>query len=146
MATDSVLTLQQLEYIETGFEVSRNLAQAGFNMEAPALTLTWGQVAETLAHTLVDYGLTPDRLEEETLPDLARLVQQSLHDGVTLNWQDIIRMQVTAHPGINTLLEFSDMEDDEGPLTEQYENATRLGDDEGCWTDCSASAGCFDDF
>jgi hypothetical protein len=43
-------------------------------------------------------------------------------------------------------LEPPDMEDDEGPLTELYENATRLGDDEAYWPDGGASADFFDDF
>jgi hypothetical protein len=39
-----------------------------------------------------------------------------------------------------------DDQDDEGSLTEQYENASRLGDDEGLWPDGGASADLFDEF
>jgi len=35
--------------------------------------------------------------------------------------------------------------DDEDPLTEQYENAIRLGDDEAYWPDGDASADFFDE-
>jgi hypothetical protein len=37
-------------------------------------------------------------------------------------------------------------EDDEGSLTEQYENAIRFGDDEAYWPDGGASADLFDEF
>jgi len=33
---DQLPTLQQLEYLESGFEVSKILAHAGFSMEKPA--------------------------------------------------------------------------------------------------------------
>ena len=59
---DQLPTLQQLEYLESGFEVSKILAQAGFSMEKPAFSITWGQIAEEIAHTLSDHGLSPDRL------------------------------------------------------------------------------------
>jgi hypothetical protein len=37
-------------------------------------------------------------------------------------------------------------DDDEGSLTEQYENAIRLGDEEAYWPDGGASADLFDEF
>ena len=54
---DQLPTLQQLEYLESGFEVSKILAQAGFPMDKPAFAITWGQIAEEIAHTLADHGL-----------------------------------------------------------------------------------------
>ena len=62
---DQLPTLQQLEYLESGFEVSKILVHAGFSMEKPAFSITWGQIAEEIAHTLSDHGLPPDRLEED---------------------------------------------------------------------------------
>ena len=167
---DQLTTLQHLEYLETGFEVSKILAQAGFGMEAPAFVITWGQVAEVLAHTLADYGLTPDRLRESRsgqggdsqngagdegmLIDLVQDAQKALENDDVLSWRDILRANATSNPGIMAFLEPPDMEDDEGPLTELYskstpkgrENATRLGDDEAYWPDGGASADFFDDF
>ena len=49
---DQLPTLQQLEYMETGFEVSKNLAQAGFSLDQPAFSITWGQIAEEIANRL----------------------------------------------------------------------------------------------
>lgn len=143
---DQLTTLQHLEYLETGFEVSKILAQAGYGMEAPAFVITWGQVAEVLAHTLADYGLTPDRLDESLLIDLVQDAQKELENDDVFSWRDIFRANATSNPGIMAFLEPPDMEDDEGPLTELYENATRLGDDEAYWPDGGASADFFDDF
>lgn len=143
---DQLTTLQHLEYLETGFEVFKILAQAGFGMEAPAFVITWGQVAEVLAHTLADYGLTPDRLDESLLIDLVQDAQKALQNDDVLSWRDILRANATSNPGIMAFFEPPDMEDDEGPLTELYENATRLGDDETYWPDGGASADFFDDF
>ncbi len=143
---NQLTTLQHLEYLETGFEVSKILAQAGYGMEAPAFVITWGQVAEVLAHTLADYGLTPDRLDESLLIDLVQDAQKALQNDDVLSWRDILRANATSNPGIMAFLEPPDMEDDEGPLTELYENATRLGDDEAYWPDGGASADFFDDF
>lgn len=143
---DQLTTLQHLEYLETGFEVSKILAQAGYGMEATAFVITWGQVAEVLAHTLADYGLTPDRLDESLLIDLVQDAQKALQNDDVLSWRDILRANATSNPGIMAFLEPPDMEDDEGPLTELYENATRLGDDEAYWPDGGASADFFDDF
>ena len=146
-------TLQPLEYLETGFEVSKIMAHGGYRMDAPAFVITWGQVAETLAHALADHGLTPDRLDEEQLLDLAQAARKVLVDDKMLSWRDSLRMGFTTVPGIADLLEtdlavgpMPDIEDDEGPLTELYENATRLGDDESYWVDGGASADLFDDF
>jgi hypothetical protein len=39
---DQLPTLQRLEYLESGFEVSKILAQAGFPLDKPAFAITWG--------------------------------------------------------------------------------------------------------
>jgi len=140
---DQLTTLQHLEYLEAGFEVSKILAHAGYRMEAPAFVITWGQVAEILAHTLADYGF---RLDEAMLLDLAQGAQKALENDDVFSWRDILRQYTTSDPSIRALLELPDIEDDEGPLTEQFENATRLGDDETYWVDGGASADFFDDF
>ena len=97
---DQLTTLQHLEYLETGFEVSKILAQAGYGMEAPALVITWGQVAEVLAHTLADYGLPPDRLDESLIIDLVQDAQKALENDDVLSWRDILRANATSNPGI----------------------------------------------
>jgi hypothetical protein len=141
-----ITSLQHLEYMEAGFEASKILAHAGYRMEAPAFVITWGQIAEVLAQTLADYGLTPDRLDEDMLLELAQGAQKALENDAVLSWRDILRLHTTSNPGIMALLEPPDMEDDEGPLTELYENSTRIGDNEAYWVDGGASADFFDDF
>ena len=142
---DQIPTLQQLEYTETGFEVSKNLAQAGFSMDQPAFSITWGQIAEEIARTLADYGLPPDRLDEELLIELAQGVQKILQNDDVLFWRSSVRTFVSEHPTLMAFNSPMDDQDDEGPLTEQYENSTRLGDDEAFWPDGGASADLFDE-
>ncbi len=143
---DQLPTLQQLEYLESGFEVSKILAHAGFSMEKPAFSITWGQIAEEIAHTLSDHGLPPDRLEEDFLIDLAQGIQNVLQNDDVLFWRNSVRAYTTDQPTFMAFMSSPNEEDDEGSLTEQYENAIRLGDDEAYWPDGGASADLFDEF
>ena len=143
---DQLPTLQQLEYLESGFEVSKILAQAGFPMDKPAFAITWGQIAEEIAHTLADHGLPPDRLEEDFLIDLAQGVQKVLQNDDVLFWRNCIRAYTSDQPILRALMNSQNEDDDEGSLTEQYENAIRLGDEEAYWPDGGASADLFDEF
>jgi hypothetical protein len=143
---DQLTTLQHLEYLEAGFEVSKILAHAGYRMEAPAFVITWGQLAQALARTLADHGLPPDRLDETMLLDLVQGARKALENDDALSWREIVRLSAASSPELQSMVQGPEMEDDEGPLTEAYENATRLGDDEGYWVDGGASADLFDEF
>ncbi len=143
---NQVTTLQHLEYLETGFEVSKRLAQAGYRMGDQALSIIWGEVAEVIARTLVDYGISPDRLDDEQYLEIVQSIQLVFDKGDESAWREMVQLSVTSNAGVLGLLEPPDPEPDEGPLTERYENATRLGDDEGFWPDAGASADLFDDF
>jgi hypothetical protein len=132
--------------METGFEVSKILAQAGFSMEKPAFSITWGQVAEQIAQTLADHGLCPDRFKEDFLIDLAQSVQKVLQNEDVLLWRSSIHTLTTEHPTFLAFMSPTHDEEDEGPLTEHFENARRVGDDEAYWTDGGASADTFDEF
>ena len=143
---DQLPTLQQLEYLESGFEVSKILAHAGFSMEKPAFSITWGQIAEEIAHTLADHGLPPDRFEEDFLIDLVQGIQKVLQNDDVLFWRNCIRAYTSDQPILRALVNSQNEDDDEGSLTEQYENAIRLGDDEAYWPDGGASADLFDEF
>jgi hypothetical protein len=158
---DQLPTLQQLEYLEAGFEVSKILAHTGYSMEKTAFAITWGQIAEETAHTLADHGLPLDRLresragqgrdstngagDEDFVIDLAQGVQKVLQNEDVLFWRSSIRAFVTDHPALRTFTSSSLDEEDEGPLTEQHENAIRLGDEGAYWPDGGASADLFDD-
>ena len=143
---DQLPTLQQLEYLESGFEVSKILAHAGFSMEKPAFSITWGQIAEEIAHTLADHGLPPDRFEEDFLIDLVQGNQKVLQNDDVLFWRNCIRAYTSDQPILRALMNSQNEDDDEGSLTEQYENAIRLGDEEAYWPDGGASADLFDEF
>lgn len=143
---DQLPTLQQLEYLESGFEVSKILAHAGFSMEKPAFSITWGQIAEEIAHTLADHGLPPDRFEEDFLIDLVQGIQKVLQNDDVLFWRNCIRAYTSDQPILRALVNSQNEDDDEGSLTEQYENAIRLGDEEAYWPDGGASADLFDEF
>ena len=142
---DHLPTLQQLEYLESGFEVSKILAHAGFSMEKPAFSITWGQIAEEISHTLADHGLPLDRFEDDFLIDLVQGIQKVLQNDDVLFWRSSIRSFTTDHPTVTAFTTSNFDNDDEGPLTEQYENAIRLGDDEAYWPDGGASADLFDE-
>jgi hypothetical protein len=139
-------TLKHLEYLEAGFEVSKILAQAGFSLEKPAFSITWGQVAEQIAQTLADHGLCPDRFKEDFLIDLAQSVQKVLQNEDVLFWRSSIHTLTTEHPTFLAFMSSTNDEEDEGPLTEHFENATRVGDDDAYWPDGGASADLFDEF
>lgn len=143
---DQLPTLQQLEYLESGFEVSKILAHAGFSIEKPAFSITWGQIVEEIAHTLADHGLPPDRFEEDFLIDLVQGIQKVLQNDDVLFWRNCIRAYTSDQPILRALMNSQNEEDDEGSLTEQYENAIRLGDEEAYWPDGGASADLFDEF
>ena len=143
---DQLPTLQQLEYMESGFEVSKILAQAGFPMDKPAFAITWGQIAEEIAHTLSDHGLPSDRLEGDFLIDLEQGIQKVLQNNDVLFWRNSIRAYTTDQPTFMAFMSSPNEEDDEGSLTEQYENAIHLGDDEAYWPDGGVSANLFDEF
>ncbi len=143
---DQLPTLQQLEYLDSGFEVSKILAHAGFSMEKPAFSITWGQIAEEIAHTLADHGLPPDRFEEDFLIDLVQGIQKVLQNDDVLFWRNCIRAYTSDQPILRALMNSQNEDDDEGSLTEQYENAIRLGDEEAYWPDGGASADLFDEF
>ena len=142
---DQLPTLQQLEYLESGFEVSKILAHSGFSMEKPAFSITWGQIAEEIAHTLADHGLPPDRFEEDFLIDLVQGIQKVLQNDDVLFWRNCIRAYTSDQPILRALMNSQNEDDDEGSLTEQYENAIRLGDEEAYWPDGGASADLFDE-
>ena len=65
------------KYLHAGFEVAKRLAHAGYNLERPACTLTWGQIARELSRVLVDLGIQPDQVSDETLCDLVEGVKET---------------------------------------------------------------------
>jgi len=133
------------ETLEFGFEIAKYLAHSGYPSDAPAFTVTWGQIAEAVAQIVLAHNLPTSQLTEETVVVLAAKIQHDLKDLDPLNWREIVLDRVMTSREINPALWEPEYEPDEGPLTEMYENATRLGDEEAYWVDGGESAG-FDDF
>ena len=130
------------KYLHAGFEVAKRLAHAGYNLERPAYTLTWGQIARELSHVLVDLGIQPDQVADETLCDLVEGVKEILDHEESCTGENSSASasppwSVTFRKARSRTKAFS---------REEYENATRLGDEEGYWVDGGASADLFDDF
>ena len=138
---DQMMAYQKDKYLNVGFEVAKRLAHTGYYMEMPAHIITWGQIAKELSHVLVDHGIEPDEVTDDTLTDLIEEVKKTLNNEDILHWREIIRIRLISLEGVFP----ESQEPDEGVLTEQYENATRLGDEEGYWVDGGASADFFDD-
>jgi len=142
---EQLMVFQKEKCLNVGFEVSKRLAHAGYNMEIPAHTITWGQIARELSRVLVNHDIDPDQVTDETLCNLVEGVKEALDNEEILHWREIARIRMATLGGVFPENWEPDQESDEGVLTEQFENATRLGDEEGYWVDGGASADFFDD-
>ena len=125
------------------FEIAKYLAHNGCSSDAPAFAITWGQVAEAVAQVVVAHELPADRLAEETVLSLAETIREDLVEMDGTGWRVIVLDRVMTNQTINPALWEPEYEPDEGPLVVQYENATRLGDDESYWADGGESADFF---
>jgi hypothetical protein len=134
------------ETLELGFEISKLLAHSGYSADAPAFSITWGQIAEAIAQDVIAHNLAQHKLTEETVVILGDTIRRDLLQMDSRVWQEIVLDRVMTNQAINPALWEPDYEPDEGPLVEMYENATRLGDDEAYWVDGGESADFFDDF
>jgi hypothetical protein len=135
------LSRQNPEYPALLSEVSRRLEQSGLQMETSFFSIIWGQVAEVLAVTLADHGITAEQVDDDLVIDLAQRAINALEVEDILHWREIVRFSATSSPILYALYQPPEPDnDDEGSLTELFENATRLGDDEGYWVDGGASA------
>lgn len=134
------------ETLELGFEISKLMAHSGYAADAPAFSITWGQIAEAIAQDVIAHNLAQHKLTEETVVILADTIRRDLLQMDTQVWQEIVLDRVMTNQTINPALWEPDYEPDEGPLVEMYENATRLGDDEAYWVDGGEAADFFDDF
>lgn len=134
------------ETVELGFEVSKLLAHSGYPADAPAFSITWGQIAEEIARIVIAHNLPSGQLTEETVVILADTIRRDILELNPINWREVVLDRVMTNKAINPALWEPEYEPDEGPLVEQYENATRLGDDEAFWVDGGESADFFEEY
>ncbi len=123
------------EVTALAFEIAKYLAHNGCPSDAPAFAITWGQMAEAAAQAIVAHELPAGCLNEETVLSLAETIREDFAEMDGANWREIVLDRVMTNRGINPALWEPEYEPDEGPLVEQYENATRLDDDELYWVD-----------
>lgn len=124
----------------------QRLITAGYTENEPAFRVTWADIAAELGKVLQDQGIDPQQIGDETLFELVDDAAEALNSGDVLLWKEVIHERLRIHEEVFSTCGELDTEPDEGFLTENYENATRLGDDEGYWIDSGASADFFDDF
>jgi len=133
------------ENYELAFEVSKLLAHQGYPADAPVFSIAWGQIAEEIARIMIAHNLPSSQLTEEMLVILADDIRRDILQLDPLNWREVVLDRVMTCRAINPALWEPEYEPDEGPLVEQYENATRLGDDESYWVDGGESADFFEE-
>lgn len=104
------------------------LARLGGDPEEVLYSVCRQDVANTLAEKLVECEAELDAMSDA---ELSALFDEGVSGAEEIDWQGPIRCR------INQTWDycFYDVEPDEGPLTEQYENAARLGEDD--WLDAA---------
>lgn len=117
-------------------DMLNRLNAIGYSPDEPAFRVSWADIASVLDEAFQDQGIDWRQITDETLCDLVDDVSEALNSGDILQWQEISRDRILEHKAVFHAFD----EPDEVPLTELYENATRLGDDEGYWVDGGESA------
>lgn len=87
-------TLQDFEYMEYGFEVSKILVEAGYLIDAAAFQITWGQIAEEIAHTLADHGIEMDLIDEGKVLEMVFESADVLKNEDMLFWRESVRTMI----------------------------------------------------
>ena len=136
--------------LETNLEVAKALVASGINIEQiAARSVTWAMIGEIIGDELYLHRIATDRLVDKTIVEIARQATEHLTAKTNLNreWKSIVYQAIYDNPIADLLTENDELQslfdvdrDDEGLLTEQFENAIRCMDDEGYWPDGGASA------
>jgi hypothetical protein len=114
----------QLENDPTYQLLLERIRLIGLLPDAPAFQITWGQLVERLALFLSQHGHPVQEISDDRLADCLRKAADSLVDQERLPWLWMVEMTIE-----NALFPAPDPEsDDEGPLTEEYENWSRIED------------------
>ena len=138
------LILKETVEVEAHSTLPQILAQAGYLPSTLAHVITWGGLAETIEQSLAEVGISPEYLDESALRTIAQNAIGAVEAGEHLTWRERVRLCILLDPAVVLVFHPPDS-DDEGPLTEAYENATRLGDDDAYWVDGGVSADLFDE-
>lgn len=121
---DEVSTEEQKAHESTYQTLLKRMQKMGYEPDAAAFGVTWSQLAENLANIIRQQGWTAEYLSEECLDVCLNRASEALKNQEILPWEwsAQIAMENVVFPPIEP------ESDDEGPLTEQYENWTRIED------------------
>jgi hypothetical protein len=112
------------EHEATYHALVERLRQLGYEPDSAAFGITWGELALTLVDVLFETGRSVATLPSECLVDCMQKALKALQNHDTLPWQwtaQIVMSDVIAPAAVPE-------SDDEGPLTEEYENWSRIED------------------
>ena len=118
-------------------EILRHLAGLGYEPHKSAFEITYENLAQFLAEVLERFQVPEEVVTGAFVTDLIERAEKALHNSDALQWPYVL--YVIFEEGVPEQYRQwpePDIEPDEGPLTEQYENSTRLGDDEGYYPGC----------
>jgi len=118
-------------------EILRRLVELGFDLKATAFEITYQDLGQYLAEVLERFQVPEEVITDTFLRENVERAENALHHSEALPWPYVIYMMLEEGvPEQYRQWAEPDIEPDEGPLTEQYENATRLGDDEAYYPGC----------
>lgn len=118
-------------------EILRRLAELGYEPHKTAFEITYANLAQYLAEVLDRFQVPGEVVTDAFVTDLIERAERALHNSDALQWPYVL--YVIFEEGVpEEYRQWAepDIEPDEGPFTEQYENSTRLGDDEGYYPGC----------
>jgi hypothetical protein len=113
-------------------EILHHLAELGYEPHKSAFEITYENLAQFLAEVLERFQVPDEVVTGAFVTDLIEQAEKALHNSDALQWPYVL--YVIFEEGVPEQYRQwpePDIEPDEGPLTEQYENSTRLGDEEG---------------
>ncbi|MBA3073740.1 MAG: hypothetical protein FP831_09105 [Anaerolineae bacterium] len=109
--------------LEAGFEVSRILAHNGYKLDAPALSVTLGQIAVIIGDTLSRFGLPADRLDDATMVNLVEAIKEALTSKDVLSWDSVVRDITTESSEVVPFLPDTNFDLNECPLDGDAQSA-----------------------
>lgn len=118
-------------------EILRHLGELGYEPHKSAFEITYENLAQFLAEVLERFQVPDEVVTGAFVTDLIERAEKALHNSDALQWPYVL--YVIFEEGVPEQYRQwpePDIEPDEGPPTEQYENSTRLGDDEGYYPGC----------
>ncbi len=118
-------------------EIVSRMAELGYEPRKSAFEITYENLAQFLAEVLERFQVPDEVVTDAFVNDLIERAEKALNNSDALQWPYVL--YVIFEEGVPEQYRQwpePDIEPDEGPLTEQYENSTRLGDDEGYYPGC----------